>query len=145
MKTFIPKIDPAIRKWWVVDLEGQTLGRVAVKVATILRGKDKPHFTPHLDTGDHVIAINARSVKITGHNKPDQMAFHYYTGYPGGLRRISFTEHMRSGKPENAFALAVRRMMPKSNLGKKQFAKLHVYPGATHPHAAQKPEKLILK
>jgi large subunit ribosomal protein L13 len=144
MKTFIPKVDPANRKWWIVDLEGQTLGRVAVKVATILRGKDKPHFTPHLDTGDHVIAVNASSVKITGSHKPDQMAFHYYTGYPGGLRTITFKEHMRT-KPENAFALAVRRMMPKSNLGKKQFSKLHVYPGATHPHTAQKPEKLVLK
>ena len=143
MKTFLPKIDPAARKWYVIDLEGQTLGRVAVKVATILRGKNKPQFTPHIDTGDHVIAINASGVKITGSRKPEQMVFYTYTGYPGGLRRQSFSDRMRT-KPESAFALAVRRMMPKTKLGKKQYAKLHVYAGAEHPHRAQKPEKLVL-
>jgi large subunit ribosomal protein L13 len=144
MKTFLPKIDPAGRKWYVVDLEGLTLGRAAVKVATILRGKDKPYFTPHLDTGDHVIIVNARGVKVTGTRKPEDLAYHYYTGYPGGLRTVTFADHMRT-KPENAFALAVRRMLPKTRLGKQQFAKLHVYAGSDHPHQAQKPEKLILK
>lgn len=144
MKTFVPKIDPANRKWYLVDLEGATLGRAAVKVALILRGKGKPTFSPHLDCGDHVIAINASSVRVSGNSKPLQLTYYRYTGYPGGLRATTFTEQMRK-RPEETFSHAVWRMIPKNRLGHKQFSKLHVYAGADHPHQAQKPEKLNLK
>ena len=143
MKTFIPKIDPQNRKWHVVDLNGAILGRAAVKVANILRGKNKPIFTPHLDTGDHVIAINASSIKVTGNNKPQNLKYYRYSGYPGGLKEITF-EQMMQKKPEEVFRLAVRRMLPKNRLGRKIFKKLHVYAGAEHPHKAQKPEMLKL-
>lgn len=143
MKTFLPKIDSANRKWWVVDLQGATLGRAAVKVATILRGKNKTIFTPHLDTGDHVIALNAGGMRVSGTAKPTQQMYYHYTGYPGGLRGISYADLMNK-KPEDAFSLAVRRMLPKNRLGRKMFKKLHVYPGADHPHQAQKPEILKL-
>lgn len=144
MKTFLPKIDPANRKWYLVDLQGATLGRAAVKVATLLRGKGKPIFTPHIDTGDHVIAINASGLRVSGTNKPLQLSYYSYTGYPGGLRTRTFGEQIRR-HPESTFTHAVWRMMPKNRLGHKQFAKLHVYPGPEHPHQAQKPEKLELK
>ena len=133
MKTFIPKVDPAGRKWLVIDLEGKILGRAAVRVANILRGKDKPIFTPHLDTGEHVIAINVRGVRILGRNKPQQLKYYHYSGYPGGLRVTSF-EKMMATHPERVFELAVRRMLPKNSLGKKIFKKLHVYAGPDHPH-----------
>jgi len=144
MKTFIPKIDPAGRKWYVVDLQGATLGRAAIAVATILRGKNKPIFTPNIDCGDHVIAINAGGVKVLGANKPDQLTYYRYTGYPGGLRAVTFKEQMRK-HPEDAFAHAVWRMIPKTKLGRQQFMKLHVYTGTEHPHTAQQPVKLKLK
>ncbi|NOY88944.1 MAG: 50S ribosomal protein L13 [FCB group bacterium] len=143
MKTFIPKIDPQNRKWHVVDLNGAILGRAAVKVANILRGKDKPIFTPHLDTGDHIIAINASLIKVTGNNKPQNLKYYRYSGYPGGLKEITFAKMMQK-KPEEVFRLAVRRMLPKNRLGRKIFKKLHVYAGAEHPHQAQKPEVLKL-
>jgi large subunit ribosomal protein L13 len=144
MKTFIPKIDPANRKWYVVDLQGATLGRVAVQVAAMLRGKTKPIFTPNIDCGDHVIAINAGGVKVSGGSKPTQLTYYRYTGYPGGLRATTFAEQMRK-RPEDAFAHAVWRMLPKTKLGRQQFTKLHVYAGADHPHQAQKPEMLNLR
>ncbi|MCK4573240.1 MAG: 50S ribosomal protein L13 [candidate division Zixibacteria bacterium] len=143
MKTFIPKVDPGNRKWRVIDLEEVVLGRAAVKVADILRGKDKPTFTPHLDTGDHVIAINAAQVKITGKNKPNNLRYYRYSGYPGGLSETTF-EQMMQKKPEEVFRMAVKRMLPKNRLGRKVFKKLHVYAGAEHPHQAQKPELLKL-
>lgn len=144
MKTFLPKIDPANRRWYLVDLGGVTLGRAAVQVAAVLRGKTKPIFTPHIDTGDHVIAVNAGGLQVSGHNKPGQLTYYRYTGYPGGLRATTYAEQMRK-RPEDAFSHAVWRMMPKTKLGKKQFTKLHVYAGPEHPHQAQKPEKLDLK
>lgn len=141
MKTFIPKVDPNNRKWWVIDLNDQILGRAAVQVANALRGKDKPIFTPHLDTGDHVVVINAEKVRITGANKPRQMAYYRYSGYPGGLNTTTF-EKMMAKQPEEVFRLAVRRMLPKNRLGRKMYKKLHVYAGDNHPHKAQKPEEL---
>jgi len=142
-KTFIPKIDRGSGKWYVVDLDGATLGRAAVKVATLLRGKGKPTFTPHLDSGDYVVAVNASGMKVTGRNKPDAQSYYHYTGYPGGLRKITYADLMAT-RPDEVFSLAVRRMLPKTRLGKKQFKKLHVYPGAEHPHRAQKPETINL-
>ncbi len=143
MKTFVPKVDPSNRKWWVVDLEGATLGRVAVKVADVLRGKNKPVFTPHLDTGDHVVAINASGVKLSG-NKEQYRAYYRYSGYPGGLKKTTMMK-MKQERPEEVFRLAVRRMLPKNTLARQIYKKLHVYAGPDHPHVAQKPEKLELK
>lgn len=143
MKTFIPKVDPANKKWHILDAEDVILGRAAVKVANILRGKDKPIFTPHLDTGDHVVVINAKKVTIKGKNKPDNLKYYRYSGYPGGLKVATFKE-MIEKKPEEVFRKAVKRMMPKNRLGRKMFKKLHVYAGAEHPHAAQQPEELKL-
>lgn len=140
MKTYLPKIDPNDRNWFVVDLEGATLGRVAVKVADVLRGKNKPIFTPHIDTGDHVIAVNARGLKLSG-NKENSKAYYHHSQYPGGLKRTSLTK-MRQERPEEIFRKAVRLMLPKNRLARKQFGKLHVYAGASHPHMAQKPQKL---
>ena len=140
MKTYIPKIDPNDRNWFVVDLEGATLGRVAVKVADVLRGKNKPIFTPHLDAGDHVVAINAGSLKLSG-NKEQSKAYYRHSGYPGGLKRTSLAK-LRIERPEEIFRRAVRRMLPKNRLARKQFTKLHVYAGAEHPHVAQNPQKL---
>ena len=143
MKTLMVKVDPRQRKWWVVDLAGGSPGRIAVQVANILRGKNKPVFSPHVDNGDNVIAINAASMSI-GQKKLIQKKYYRYSGYPGGLSETTLGE-MMTKKPEQAFRLAVRRMLPKNRLGRKVFKKLHVYPGAEHPHAAQKPEKLELK
>ena len=115
----------------------------AVKVANILRGKNKPIFTPHLDTGDHVVAVNAKGVRILGKNKPRQLTYYSYSGYPGGLKTTTF-EQMIQKKPEEVFRLAVRRMLPKNRLGRKMYKKLHVYAEGKHPHQAQKPEVLKL-
>jgi len=142
MKTFIPKVDPSKRKWIVIDLEGATLGRVAVKVADILRGKNKPVFTPHLDTGDHVVAVNASGLKVTG-NKMNSMQYYRYSGYPGGLKKTSLADKLQN-RPEEVFVMAVKRMLPKNRLGRKMIKKLHVYSGGEHPHRAQKPEKFEL-
>ncbi len=138
MKTLIPKPDLSARKWVLVDLEGKTLGRVAVKVADMLRGKNKPVFTPHLDMGDFVVVVNAAKIRVTG-NKRENLFYSRYSGYPGGLTRISLGKQMDL-KPELVFQHAVQKMMPKTRLGRKQLKKLLIYPGAVHPHAAQKPE-----
>ena len=143
MKTYIPKIDPQNRKWFVVDLENVIMGRAAVKVANILRGKNKPIFTPHLDTGDHVIAVNAGQMRVTGKNKPDSLKYYRYSGYPGGLKETTYAQMMQK-RPEEVFRMAVKRMLPKNRLGRKMFKKLHVYAGPDHPHQAQKPEALKL-
>ncbi len=143
MKTFIPKVDPNNRKWWVLDLEGEILGRAAIKVANVLRGKDKPIYTPHLDTGDHVVVVNARKVRLTGKFKGEQLKYYRYSGYPGGLRTQTFSEKIEK-KPEEVFRLAVRRMLPKNRLGRKMIKKLHVYAEGEHRHDAQKPETLKL-
>ncbi|MCH8027378.1 MAG: 50S ribosomal protein L13 [candidate division Zixibacteria bacterium] len=140
MKTYLPKIDSSNRKWHLVDLDGVVLGRTAVKVANILRGKDKPIFTPHIDTGDHVIAVNAGGLKVSG-KKQEQNMYYRYSGYPGGLKQTSFKKKMQS-TPEFVFIHAVKGMLPKNKLGRKMLKKLHVYAGAEHQHAAQKPELL---
>jgi large subunit ribosomal protein L13 len=143
MKTFIPKIDPNRRGWVVIDLQDAVLGRAAVKVADILRGKNKTIFTPHLDTGDHVVAVNASGLKVSGNKSRDKM-YYRFSGYPGGLRSRNFQEQMQK-KPQEVFTLAVKGMLPKNRLGRKMLKKLHVYAGPDHPHQAQKPETLSLK
>ena len=143
MKTFIPKVDPSQRKWYVADVDGAILGRSAVKIANILRGKNKHIFTPHLDTGDHVVIINAGRLRVTGKNKPNQMSYYRYSGYPGGLKTTTY-EQMMQKRPEDVFMLAVKRMLPKNRLGRKMIKKLHIYADDKHPHQAQKPEILKL-
>jgi large subunit ribosomal protein L13 len=142
MSTYFPKEGEIVRKWFVVDAAGQPLGRLASKVARILIGKENPRYTPFIDTGDHVIVINAEQVKITG-MKPDQKTYHHYTGYPGGLRSESMKKRLVR-KPELIIEQAVSRMLPKNKLGKHMFTKLNVYKGDQHPHQAQKPEVKVL-
>ena len=138
MSTYFPKAGEIARKWYVVDASGQTLGRLASQVAGILMGKENPKYTPFLDTGDHVIVINADKIKMTG-MKSEQKAYHHYTGYPGGLRSEDFRERF-ARKPEVIVEDAVARMLPKTKMGKQMFTKLQVYRGDKHPHQAQKPE-----
>ncbi|MDZ7290655.1 MAG: 50S ribosomal protein L13 [candidate division KSB1 bacterium] len=140
MRTYIPKPDEVERKWYVVDASGLVLGRLASQIATVLRGKHKPHFTPHMDVGDFVVVINAEKVILTG-KKADIKIYSHYTGYPGGLRQEVFSDLQRR-RPERIVEYAVWGMLPHTRLGKKQFKKLKVYRGQQHPHAAQKPEPL---
>ncbi len=139
-KTFLPKVDSNSAKWWIVDLEGVTLGRVATQVADILHGKNKPIYTPHMDVGDHVVVINAEKVKVTG-AKESSIRYYRYSGYPGGLHSTPL-DKMRVKHPERIFQHAVKGMLPKTRLGRKMFSKLHVYAGTEHPHSAQQPEAL---
>jgi large subunit ribosomal protein L13 len=141
MSTYFPKEGEIARKWFVVDAAGQPLGRLASRIARILMGKENPKYTPFIDTGDHVVVINAEQVKITG-MKADQKSYHHYTGYPGGLRSEGLKKRMVR-KPELVIEQAVSRMLPKNKLGKHMFAKLKVYKGDKHPHAAQKPEAKV--
>jgi large subunit ribosomal protein L13 len=143
MSTYFPKQGEIVRKWYVVDGSGQTLGRLASQVARILMGKENPRYTPFLDTGDHVIVINAEKVKITGDQKAEQKKYQHYTGYPGGLRTEDFRKRF-ARKPELVVEQAVARMLPKTKLGKHMFSKLQVYKGDKHPHQAQKPETRAL-
>jgi large subunit ribosomal protein L13 len=138
MSTYFPKEGEIARKWYVVDADGQTLGRLASQVARILMGKENPQYTPFIDTGDHVIVINAEKMKTTG-MKAEQKSYQHYTGYPGGLRSEDFRERL-ARKPELIIEDAVSRMLPKSKMGKQMFTKLKVYRGGKHPHEAQKPE-----
>jgi len=138
MSTYFPKAGDIVRKWYVVDAAGQPLGRLASRVASILMGKDSPKYTPFIDTGDHVVVINAEQVKITG-MKADQKVYHYYTGYPGGIRSEELKKRLVR-KPELVVEDAVARMLPKNKMGKQMFTKLKVYKGDKHPHEAQKPE-----
>jgi len=133
--TFAPKGN--VRRWRVIDAEGKILGRLATQIATILRGKDKPIFTPHADTGDFVVVINAEKVRLTG-RKLQQKRIYRHSGYPGGLRTLTYERLMRT-RPEWVLGEAVRRMLPKSPLGRRLLRKLRVYRGASHPHAAQRP------
>lgn len=144
MRTYSAKPDDAqaARKWWIVDAKGKPLGRLASKVANVLRGKTKPTFTPHVDTGDFVIVINAREVKITG-RKAEQKYYHRHTGRPGSLRSESF-RNVIERRPEVPIEAAVRGMLPKNSLGKGLLRKLKVYPTGEHPHAAQQPAVLEL-
>ena len=143
MNSFMANPDKIERKWYVVDAEGCTLGRLASEVASVLRGKNKPVFTPHVDTGDYVIVINAEKIKVTG-KKLDQKIYYSHSDYVGGMKETTLREMMNK-KPEKVIELAVKGMLPKNALGRKMFGKLHVYAGAEHPHAAQKPEVLELK
>lgn len=131
------------RKWFVVDAENLTLGRMASKIANILQGKNKTSYTPHIDTGDHVVIINAEKIVLTG-NKMNQKQYIRHTGYPGGQRFMTPAEALAK-KPEYIIENAVRHMLPRTRLGRAMYKKLHVYVGAEHPHAAQKPESLNLK
>ena len=138
MSTYFPKEGEIARKWFVVDAAGQPLGRLASRVARILMGKENPKYTPFIDTGDHVVVINADQVKITG-MKAEKKVYQHYTGYPGGLRSEDFKRRMIR-TPELVIEQAVARMLPKNKLGKQMFTKLKVYKGDKHPHQAQKPE-----
>ncbi len=138
MKSFVAKPHEIERKWYVIDAEGKTLGRLSTEAASILRGKKKPIFTPHVDTGDYVIIINAEKVEVTGNKRTDKM-YKHHTGYPGGLRTISF-EKLQAKKPEEILRHAIKGMLPKGKLGRQMFKKLKVYAGSTHKHEAQKPE-----
>ncbi len=142
MSTYFPsgKNLSDTRKWFVVDAKEKTVGRLCTEIATILMGKNKPTWTPFLDMGDHVIVINARHVKIKG-AKADQKEYHHHTGYPGGIRTVSYRK-MLDEKPERIIEMAVQRMLPKTKLGRAMFKKLNVYAGGEHPHGAQKPESL---
>lgn len=125
------------RKWWVVDAEGKVLGRLATEVADVLRGKNKPIFTPHVDTGDFVVVVNAEKVKLTGKKWSEKM-YHHHSGYPGGLKSVCAADLLRR-KPEALIHHAVKGMLPKNRLGRKMIKKLKVYAGSEHPHEAQQP------
>jgi ribosomal protein L13 len=142
MKSFVAKPADIERKWYVIDANGQTLGRLASQVAMILRGKHKPIYTPHVDCGDHVIVINADKVVLTG-KKLDQKVYYRYSGYIGGLKETSARD-MLANKPEKMVYEAVKGMMPKNSLGRQMLTKLRVFKGAEHEHAAQKPEAYAL-
>lgn len=139
MKTFMAKpLDIKERKWYVIDAEGKVLGRLATEAARILRGKHKPDFTPHVDTGDHVIVINADKIKLTG-NKLENKKYIRHSGYPGGLKEVSYSILMKT-RPELAVEKAIKGMLPHNRLGDDMAKKLKVYQGPEHPHQAQKPE-----
>ena len=143
MKTFSAKPLEVTRKWYLIDADGATLGRLAVEVADILRGKNKPQYTPNVDTGDFVIVINADKIQVSGKKETDKM-YRSHSGFPGGFKEISFKTMMEKA-PERAIEKAVKGMLPHNTLGDEQFQKLKVYAGSEHPHAAQKPEVYTLK
>ena len=140
MNSFMANPAKVERKWYVVDATGYTLGRLASEVAKVLRGKNKPVFTPHVDTGDYVIVVNADKIKVTG-KKLDQKIYYHHSDYVGGMKETTLRE-MLAKKSEKVVELAVKGMLPKGPLGREMFTKLHVYAGAEHPHAAQQPEAL---
>ncbi len=140
MDTYMASASDIDRKWYVVDAEGQTLGRLASRVAMVLRGKHKPTYTPFLDTGDYVIVVNAEKIKVTG-KKLDNKIYKRHSDYVGGLKTQTLRQKLEK-KPEEVFELAVKGMLPKGPLGRQMYKKLHVYAGAEHGHAAQKPEEL---
>ena len=142
MKTFMAKKGDIESKWLLVDADGRVLGRLASKIAPILMGKHRPTYTPHVDTGDHVIVVNAEKVKVTGKKAQDKQ-YDYYTHYPGGHKFVSFAD-MMARKPEKVIELAVKRMLPKNKLGRKMLKKLKVHRGPEHDHNAQKPENIEL-
>ncbi|MBQ1208227.1 MAG: 50S ribosomal protein L13 [Lachnospiraceae bacterium] len=140
MKTFMASPATIDRKWYVVDAQGQTLGRLASEVAKVLRGKNKPIYTPHMDCGDYVVIVNADKIVVTG-KKLDQKIYYHHSGFVGGMKETTLREMLQK-KPEQVVELAVKGMLPKGPLGRQMNTKLHVYAGAEHPHAAQKPEVL---
>jgi large subunit ribosomal protein L13 len=139
MRTFIPKKDDIEQKWWLVDAEGRILGRMATEIADLIRGKKKPQFTRHLDTGDFVVVINAEKIKVTG-RKLEQKKYYHHSLYPGGIKEISL-EDLLAKKPEEVIKKAVWGMVPKGKLGRALYKKLKVYRGPTHPHEAQNPQE----
>lgn len=143
MSTFMAKPQEVERKWYVINADGKTLGRVATEAARLLRGKHKPTFTPHVDTGDHVIIINAEKVRLTG-NKLQKKQYIRYTGYPGGLKVMNYATLLKTF-PERAIEKAIKGMIPHNSLGRKMVKKLKVYRGDNHPHAAQKPDVWEIK
>ncbi len=142
MKSFMAKKNQVGQKWLLVDAEGAVLGRMAAKIAPILMGKNKPTYTPHVDTGDYVVVVNAGKIKVTG-KKAQNKEYDYYTHHPGGRKVVSFAD-MMAKKPQKVIELAVRRMLPKNKLGRAMLKKLKVYRGPEHDHQAQKPEKIEL-
>ncbi|SBV99309.1 50S ribosomal subunit protein L13 [uncultured Alphaproteobacteria bacterium] len=141
MKTYSAKPSEVERKWLLIDAEDVVLGRLAVIIATILRGKHKPTYTPHIDCGDHVVVINAEKVKLTGRKLTDKR-FYWHTGYPGGIKDRTMGELLEGKTPELVIEKAVQRMVPKGPMGRAQLKKLRVYAGPAHPHEAQQPETL---
>ena len=142
MRTFTPKVTEIQRAWYVVDADGLVLGRLASEVARILRGKHRPYFAPHVDTGDHVIVVNADKVVMTSNKADDKLAYRH-SGYPGGLRSTSYAE-LLDRSPDEMIRRSIRGMLPKNTLGRQMLSKLNVYAGPDHPHAAQGPEVLEL-
>jgi large subunit ribosomal protein L13 len=140
-KTYMAKNGELTRKWFVVDISGKVLGRAATKIATVLMGKHRPEYTPHVDTGDHVIVINASEVRVTGNNKLTDKVYKRYSGYPSGLK-LTTLEDMLEKYPERVISEAVRRMLPKNRLGRAMLSKLKVFPGSEHTHQAQQPEEM---
>jgi large subunit ribosomal protein L13 len=140
MKTFTAKNETVKRDWYVVDAAGQTLGRLATEIASRLRGKHKPEYTPHVDTGDYIVVINAEQVRVTG-NKTSDKIYYSHTGFPGGIKEISF-EKLIEKAPERVLEAAVKGMLPRNPLGRDMYRKLKVYAGTNHPHAAQQPQEL---
>ena len=143
MRTYSPRADEIERAWHVVDAEGLTLGRMATEVARVLRGKHKPTYTPHLDTGDHVIIINADKVVLTADKAAGKQVYRH-TGYPGGIRSTTYAT-LLAEKPEQAVRRTIRGMLPKNRLGRQMIRKLKIYRGPSHPHAAQQPQPLVLE
>jgi len=142
MKTYSAKAESVERDWYIVDAEGKTLGRLAVELATRLRGKHKPEHTPHVDTGDYIVVVNAEKIGVTG-NKATQKTYYSHTGYPGGLKDITF-DKLIDKAPERVIQSAVKGMLPRGPLGREMFRKLKVYAGNEHPHTAQQPQVLEL-
>ena len=142
MKTYSAKAETVERDWYIVDAEGKTLGRLAVEIATRLRGKHKPEYTPHVDTGDYIVVVNAEKIGVTG-TKATQKTYYSHTGYPGGLTDITFDKLIEKA-PERVIQSAVKGMLPRGPLGREMFRKLKVYVGGAHPHAAQQPQALEL-
>jgi len=142
MKTYSAKAGEVSSDWYVVDATGKTLGRLASAIAHRLRGKHKPEYTPHVDTGDYIVVVNAEKVRVTGTKARDKL-YHHHTGYPGGIKSISF-EKLIDKAPERAIQTAVKGMLPRNPLGRAMFRKLKVYAGGEHPHAAQQPQDLSI-
>ncbi len=140
MKSFMASPATITREWYVVDAEGKTLGRLASEIAKVLRGKNKPTYTPHMDCGDNVIVINAEKIAVTG-KKMDQKIYYHHSGWVGGMKTATLKEKLAK-KPEDVMYLAVKGMLPKGPLGRSMIKKLHIYAGAEHPHAAQQPKTL---
>ena len=142
MRTYFANSATITRQWHIIDADGKILGRLAARVAILLRGKHKPTFTPHVDTGDHVVIINAEKIRLTG-NKLKQKIYHHHTGYPGGIKSVA-AEHLLARKPTALLTKAIKGMLPKTPLGKQMARKLRVYAGTVHPHEAQQPQPCAL-